>query len=169
MANLVRWDPFREMVTLRDAMDSLFENAFLAPGQGGESSQGWALPLDVTEKQDNFVVKASVPGIKPEDLDITVMGEMLTIKGEMKSDEEKKDERYHLRERRWGSFSRSVTLPAPVKADAVQAEYNNGVLTLTLPKSDEARPKRIAIQGNGSKVISGQGSPKTIEGQSTQR
>ncbi len=162
MANLTRWDPFSEMLSLREAMDSLFENAMIAPwsGRSAEGQGGNGLPLDVTENADNFVVKASLPGVKPEDLDVTVNGDTLTIKGELKVDEEKKDERYHLRERRWGAFQRSVTLPAPVKTDQVQADYNNGVLTLTLPKTEEVKPKRIQIKGS-----QGNGQTRMIEGQ----
>ena len=164
MANIVRWDPFREMVTLREAMDSLFENAMITPLTGGQQQMGGNLPLDVTENEDNFVVKASVPGIDPNDLDITVNADVLTIKGEMKAEQEKQGERYHLRERRWGSFTRSINLPAPVKADAVEADYHNGVLTLTLPKTEEVKPKRITIKGQGT----GNGT-KYVEGQATQR
>jgi HSP20 family protein len=164
MANIVRWDPFREMVTLREAMDSLFENAMITPLTGGQQTMGGNLPLDVTENEDNFVVKASVPGIDPNDLDITVNADVLTIKGEMKAEQEKQGERYHLRERRWGSFARSISLPAPVKADAVEADYHNGVLTLTLPKTEEVKPKRITIKGQGT----GNGT-KYVEGQATQK
>ena len=159
MANLMCWDSYGEMMSLRQAMDSLFENALITPSGGsvgGAGQQGgWGLPLDVTENDDNFVVKASAPGISPDDLDITVNGDTLTIKGEVKAEEEKHGERYHLRERRFGSFSRSVTLPAPVKTDGVEADYHNGVLTLPLPKSDEVKPKRIAIRtgGQASKKI----------------
>ncbi len=160
MANMVRWDPFREMVSLREAMDSLFENALIQSDMGAQQRGPWGLPLDVTENEDNIVVKASVPGVNPEDLDVTVNGDVLTIKGQVKSDEEKKSERYYLRERRFGSFERSFTLPAPVKPDAVEAEYQNGVLTLTLPKSEEVKPKRIAIkgsqQGQKSQMLEGQ-------------
>ena len=162
MANITRWDPFSEMLSLREAMDSLFENAMIGPwsGRSAESQGTFGLPLDITENEDNFVVQASVPGVKPEDIEVTVNGETLTIKGEMKADEEKKGERYHLRERRWGSFQRSVTLPAPIKADQVDAAYNNGVLTLTLPKTEEVKPKRIQIKG-----AQATGQPRMIEGQ----
>ena len=158
MANMVRWDPFNEMMTLRDAMDQLFENALIGTGprSAGQQANGWGLPVDVTEDEDNYVVKASVPGINPDDLDISVLDNVLTIKGEVKADEEKKDQRYHMRERRWGSFSRSITLPTAVKADGVQAEYNNGELRLTLPKTEEVKPKRISIHTSGRKTIEGQ-------------
>ncbi|HEX9116503.1 MAG TPA: Hsp20/alpha crystallin family protein [Anaerolineae bacterium] len=146
MANLTRWDPFREMMSLRDAMDSLFEHAMVGPAAGTERTAEWGLPLDVAENEDNFVVKASVPGVKPEDIEVTVHGELLSIRGEMKQEQESKNEQYHLRERRWGTFARSLTLPAAVKADQVEAEYANGVLTLTLPKTDEVKPKRIEVK-----------------------
>lgn len=149
MANLTRWDPFREMTSLREAMDSLFENALVGPAAGTERAGEWGLPLDVTENENEFVVKASVPGIQPEDIDVTVHGEVLTIRGEMKQEQERNNERYHLRERRFGTFTRSVSLPAAVKTDRVEADYTNGVLTLTLPKTEEVKPKRIEIKRSG--------------------
>jgi HSP20 family protein len=161
MANIVRWEPFREMISLREAMDSLFEHALIEPERPGQSGD-WGIPFDVTENEDNFVVKASVPGVNSEDLEVTVIGDVLSVKGEIKSEAEQKNERYHLRERRYGSFSRSVTLPAPVKADQVQADYQNGVLTLTLPKTEEVKPKRIAIK-------SVQQNTRVLEAQARQR
>jgi HSP20 family protein len=157
----MRWDPFGEMVSLRQAMDSLFENALITPfaGSGGAGQQGgWGLPLDVTENADNYVVKASVPGMSADDLEVTVNGDVLTIKGEIKADAEKPGERFYLRERRYGSFVRSLSLPTQVKADAVEADYHNGVLTLTLPKTDEVKPKRIAIKSGAQpqRMIDGQ-------------
>ena len=155
MASIVRWDPFREMVSLRDAMDQLFDNSFLGAAPR-DTEAGWAMPLDVTEGDTDFVVKASLPGINPDDLEITVVDNMLTVTGEVHADEEKKDHRYHLRERRWGKFSRSVTLPTMVDADNVQAEYLHGVLTLTLPKHEQVRPHRITIRATDGKTIEGQ-------------
>lgn len=156
MANsMSRYDPFREMVSLRDAMDSLFENALIRPFGATQGFGGSYLPLDVIENEDSFVVKASVPGLKPEDLSATVTDNVLTIEGEVKSDQQE-GTRYHLRERRWGKFVRQVALPVSVDANNVQAEYDNGVLTLTLPKSEEAKPKRIQIRSNGRKMLEGQ-------------
>ena len=149
MANLVRLDPGREMLSLRDAMDRLFEESFLRPGffGAGDSASGM-LPVDLYETENEIVVKAAIPGVKPEDIDVTVTGDLLTIKGEFKSETEKKDEKrnYHRQERRYGSFSRQVTLPAGVNADACQADFDNGVLTLKLPKVEEARVKKVQIQ-----------------------
>ena len=165
MSNMVPWDPFREFVSLRDAMDRLFETALVAPRGGGATQQsgaGWMLPLDVTENEDNYVVKAAIPGVNPDDLDISVTENVLTIKGEMKSeDTDDKNTRYHLRERRWGSFSRSIELPTAVDTDNVQAECTNGLLTLTLPKAEEVRPKRIQIKGaTQQKVLDGHATQK---------
>ncbi len=158
MANLARWDPFREMTSLRDAMDSLFENALVGNFAGEQQGRGeWGMPLDITEDENNFYVKASLPGVNPEDMEVTVHGDVLTIRGEMKQENENKSEQYYLRERRYGTFSRSVTLPASVKSDQVDAEYHNGVLTLTLPKTDEVKPKRIQIKGSGQQPRPGIG------------
>ena len=158
MANLMRWDPFNDMVSLRDAMDQLFENALIGfgPSTGMQRpGQGFAFPVDVTENEDNYYVKASLPGISPDDVNISVQENVVTIQGETKQEDENKEQRWHMRERRWGSFSRSFTLPAGVDANNVQAEYENGVLSLTLPKSQEAKPKRISIKGSGQKTIEG--------------
>lgn len=152
---LTRWDPFQEMLNLRRTFDRLFDNV----GSDGEWSQPsmWGLAVDVVENQDEFIVKASVPGINPDDLDVSYSGDTLTIKGEIKSDEEVNGEQYHLRERRYGTFTRSIGLPTKVKGDAIEASYKDGVLNLRLPKAEEVKPKRIPIQiGNGSQ--------KTIEG-----
>jgi HSP20 family protein len=140
-----RWDPFREAISLRDAMNTLFQESFVRPGNLSATNGHSTLPLDVSETEDAFVVKASLPGIKPDDVQITVQGDMLTIRGESKEEEEKKDERWHVRERRFGSFQRSVSLPTPVNSDAAQARYEHGVLTLTLPKSEAAKPRQIKI------------------------
>ncbi len=148
MANMVRWDPAREMVSLREAMDRLFEESFLRPGLlGGSDSAAALMPLDMYETDESIVVKAAIPGVKPEDIEVTVTGDLLTIKGEFKTETEDKDEKrnYHRQERRYGSFSRQVTLPSGVNADACQADFENGVLTLKLPKAEEAKVKKVQI------------------------
>lgn len=147
MVNLVRWNPMREMVSLRDEMNRLFEQAFEGGSLGPwQSSANWGLALDVAETDDAFVVTASVPGMKPDDLDITITNNVLTIKGEYKADKTIEEEQYHLRERRFGSFGRSISLPVTVDADAVEAKYEDGILTLTVPKAEEAKPRRIAVK-----------------------
>ena len=143
------WDPFREAVSLRDAMNSLLQESFVRPGSGQVPGSALALPVDVSENENEFVVKASLPGVKPEDVQITIQGDSLTIRGEMKAEEEQKVERWHLRERRYGAFQRSLSLGTPVESDKAQADYENGVLTLRLPKAEEAKPRQIKIgQGN---------------------
>jgi len=142
-----RWDPFREVISLREAMNSLLQESFVRPG-GILAQEGLsALPLDVSETENEFVVKASLPGIKPDDVQITVHGDTLTIRGESKVEEEKKGEHWHIRERRSGVFQRSLSLSAPVDSDKAQAEFEHGVLTLTLPKSEAAKPRQIKVSG----------------------
>lgn len=149
---LTRWDPFREMVSMRRAVDRLIENT-MGTEDWNQVSE-WALALDVAEDADSYIVKASIPGIKPDDLEITYNKGSLTIKGELKDENENINGEYHLRERRYGVFSRTIALPATVKSEDIQAKVDNGVLTLVLPKMEEIKPKRIQIQsGEGSKVI----------------
>jgi len=146
MANIVRWEPFNEMISLRDAIDRLFEESFIQPRWATPLREGMGqLALDVIENPNEFVVKASVPGLKPEDLDITVVGDTLTIKGQTKAEMKQEKENYLLQERRYGAFQRSITLPASVQADKAHADFENGVLTLTLPKVEEVKPKQIKV------------------------
>jgi len=142
--SLIRRDPFREVMSLRSAMDRLFDNTFFGRDWEWEPVSG-QLSLDVAETDDEYLVKASVPGINLDDLDITFSGKTLTIKGEYKEEEAKEGAHYHLRERRYGSFARSIGLPSAVESDAIEARYEAGVLTLRLPKTEEVKPKRIAV------------------------
>ena len=148
---LARWDPFRDLVSMRRAMDRLMENSL---GDEQDMTSEWGLALDVVEDENEFIVKASLPGIKPDDLDITYNKGSLTIKGEIKDESETTRGQYHLRERRYGTFARTITLPTSVKPEDIQADYHDGVLELKMPKSEEVKPKRIPIQsGNGNRVI----------------
>ena len=152
MANLMRWDPFREITTMRDVMDRAFDEAFFeAPRLWSRRPEGYPLALDVSEDADAYTVKASVPGVDPNDVEITLTDNMLTIKGEVKEEKDVEESNYHLRERRFGSFTRSVTLPVTVDADKVEATHENGVLTLRLPKTEAVKPKKISVK----KMISG--------------
>ncbi|HSB65476.1 MAG TPA: Hsp20/alpha crystallin family protein [Anaerolineales bacterium] len=150
---LTRWDPFQEMLNLRRTVDRLFDNA--APDHDWPQPAMWGLSVDLVENKDDFIVKASVPGIHPDDLDISYSDDTLTIKGEIKEDKETKEDQFHLRERRYGSFMRSIALPTKIKGDEIQASYQNGVVTLRLPKAEEVKPKRIAIKVNDQKMIEG--------------
>ena len=147
MANLIRWEPFRDMVSLREAMDRLFEDSLVRPGVGWPARAGAeVLAVDVYETDDAVVVKTAVPGISPEDLDVSVTGDVLTIRGETKAEEEIKEGNYIRRERRYGRFSRSVTLPGHLETDKTEAEFKDGVLTLTVPKSEEVKRKAIEVK-----------------------
>ncbi len=145
MSNLSRWEPERQMMTLREAMDRLFDDAFTRPfGVNGYST----LPsIDMYQTNDDVIVKASLPGLKPEDVEITVTADMLTLRGEFKEDNENnKDTTWHIHEHRSGAFERSVMLPTDVQSDKAKAEFENGVLTVTLPKAETVKPKTITVK-----------------------
>jgi len=145
--SIVRWEPFRDFMTLREAMDRLFEESFVHPRRGEwlASAEG-TLALDIYETEDAVVVKTAVPGVKPDDIDITISGNTLSITGETKVEEEVKEENYIRRERRYGSFSRSVVLPESVNPDDTEASFEDGILTLNIPKAPEAKPKVIKVK-----------------------
>jgi len=143
--NIIARRPANEFLSLRDAMDQLFNESFLRPfGDGGLIGQDGPA-VDVAETNDKVLVTATVPGIKPDDIKITLTGDVLQISGETKAETETNEATYHLRERRYGSFSRAISLPSPVITDKAEAVFENGVLKLALPKAEEARPKAIKI------------------------
>ena len=145
MSNLIRWEPAREMMTLREAMDRLFDDAFTRPLS--MSGNNWSIPaVDMYQTDNEVVVKAALPGIKADEVQINVTGEVITIKGEVKQENESKEKAYHIREQRWGAFERSLVLPTEVVADKAKADFENGVLTITLPKAEEVKPKTISIK-----------------------
>jgi HSP20 family protein len=144
MSNLIRFEPMREMITLREAMDRLFNDAF-TPSVG--SAAGWQVPaVDLYQTDDEVVVKAALPGLKADDVQISITGEMLTLKGEFRQADEKQEKAYHLREQRYGVFERTFALPTEVTADRAKAEFENGILTITLPKAEEVKPKMITVK-----------------------
>ena len=145
MSSLIRWEPAREMMTLREAMDHLFDDAFTRPLRLGNGH--WSMPtVDMYQTDNEIVVKAAIPGVKADDVQINVTGEVLTIKGEKRSEREEKEANYHVVERNYGSFSRSLKLPAAVELDKIEAKYDKGVLTVTCPKKEEVKPKAIEIK-----------------------
>ncbi|MFO7742397.1 MAG: Hsp20/alpha crystallin family protein [Anaerolineae bacterium] len=147
MTQLTRWEPFRDLVSLREAMDRLFEESFVRPrGADLAPRVRGTLAVDMYETDEDVVVKASVPGIDPEDLDISITGDTLTIRGESRAEEEVEEDNYIYRERRYGAFSRAVTVPTSVEADKAEAEFEDGVLTLRLPKTEEVKPKAIKVK-----------------------
>jgi HSP20 family protein len=147
MSSLVRWEPFRDLISLREAMDRLFEDSFVQPRGGRLAPAGMeTLAVDMYETDDAIVVKSAIPGIKPENIDVSITGDVLTIRGETKAEEEVKEENYIRRERRYGAFCRSLAIPQSVVADEAQAEFEDGLLTLTLPKAEEVKPKAIKVK-----------------------
>jgi HSP20 family protein len=147
--SITRWDPFGDMVSLRDAMERLFAESVVRPrGTSGGGSSSRSLAVDVHEQGDDFVVSAPIPGMKPEDVDITVRGDMLRIRGERKEHQEQGGEgkRYLMREQSYGSFERVIQLPSSVRADGAHADFNDGILTITLPKSEESKERRIPVK-----------------------
>ncbi len=149
MKTLVRWNPVRHPADLFNEFDRLFGRpATTQRPSSYRQSENWGLALDVAENEDGYIVKASVPGINLDDLEITLEDNALTVKGEVQDDEQLEKEQYHLRERRYGRFSRSIKFPVLVNSDSVTANYDMGILTLDIPKAEEVKPKRIAIKVN---------------------
>jgi HSP20 family protein len=148
MANEVaRWEPFNEMVSLRDAVSHLFEDAFIRPAAWPLPFEGsaWSMPVDMIETKESVIVKAAVPGVKPDEIEVSITGDTLTIRGETKAEEKFEEGSYLRKERRFGAFQRTLTLPTNVVSDKAKAEFENGVLSLTLPKAEQVKPKSIKV------------------------
>ena len=144
MSNLIRWEPAREMMSLRDAMDRLFDDAFTHPLSLRDN---WSVPaIDMFQTDDEIVVKAALPGMKSDEVQINITGEVLTLKGEVQQTQEMEEKAWHIREQHLGSFERSIALPTDVVADKAKADFENGILTITLPKAEEVKPKTITIK-----------------------
>jgi HSP20 family protein len=169
MTQMVRWDPFGEFQGLRRAMDRLFED--FSPNRslrsGGENAE-LTFPVDISENDNEITVKAVLPGVKPEDVDITISEGVLTIRGHTRQEKEEEKENFYRREIRYGSFARSIPLPTRVNQDQAGAEFNEGMLAIHLPKAEESRPKSIRIKGapqttevggNGQRVEVTSGTP----------
>jgi HSP20 family protein len=142
---LVPWRPFEDFSMLRREMDRVLERFFGEPS-GAERPVGmWTPRTNVTEAKDSLTITAELPGLEAKDVDVAISGDILTIKGEKKQEKEEKDEHHHVVERTYGTFSRMVRLPAPVAADKIKATFKNGVLTVNLPKTEEAKQKAIPV------------------------
>ncbi|GJQ19696.1 MAG: molecular chaperone [Bacteroidia bacterium] len=151
---LIRWNPTREtsfpseLWNIHREFDRLFDSLM----RGGIQDDGtfglsmWTPPVDIHEKEDEYVVKVELPGVKKDDVKITLESNILTIRGEKKQETEEKSENFHRMERTYGSFQRSFTLPTSVKSDKIDAGYKDGILTITLPKAEEAKPKQIEVK-----------------------
>jgi HSP20 family protein len=145
MSNLTRYQPFGDLLSMRREMDRLFDDLFTRPISNGDG--GWSTPLvDMYQTADEVVVKATLPGIQADDLDIQISDGALMLRAEMHDEHEEKSKKYHLRELRTRSFARSLALPTKVETDKVNAELKDGVLTLTMPKADEVKPKVIQVK-----------------------
>jgi HSP20 family protein len=154
MTNLVRWDPFSD---LRGTMDRLFDEGFSRPWRliGSEAAPEAAFPIEVSQTEDALDVKAALPGVKPDEVEISVQNDVLTIRAEHKEQTEDAKRDYYRREIRYGAFQRAMALPTSVNADKAQAKFDNGILYLHLPKADAVRPKQIKVSG-GDGVVSTQ-------------
>ena len=152
MATLTRWDPFQDVLSLREAMNQLMEESFVRPtaAQGG---QNFVPALDLSENAEGYLVEAALPGLKPEDVEVTVENNVLTIKGETRKEVDDKQRNFHRVERRFGAFQRTISLPSTVKADQIQASLTNGVLRLEIPKAEEVKPRKISVNVGENKTI----------------
>ena len=144
---IMKWDPWRDVLSLRDEMDRLFED-FLTktPEKRDFISDVWAPDVDIYETKDEVIVKAELPGMKKDDIKISIVDNSLIVEGEKKQEKETKDENYYRMERRYGAFRRVINLPVSVKINEIDASYDNGVLEIKLPKSEEAKPKEIEVK-----------------------
>jgi len=143
---IVRWEPFRDLVTAQRDFDRLFRGAFSSQlGETELSTRSWAPPVDIYETEEAIVLRAELPGVDPKDVEVRVEDNTLYLKGERKFEKEVKEQNYHRVERSYGSFARSFSLPNSINSDQVKAEFKDGLLTLTMPKREEAKPKTIKI------------------------
>jgi HSP20 family protein len=147
---IVRWEPFRDLVGLQERMNRLFDESFRGLGRSSSEDDwalggSWAPAVDIFQQDGSIVLKAEVPGMDPKDVEIRVENNVLTLRGERKLDNEVKKENYHRVERSYGTFTRSFTLPNLVDTEKIKADYRDGVLRVTLPTKEEAKPKQISI------------------------
>jgi HSP20 family protein len=155
---IVRWEPFRELSSLQTEMNRLFNAAFdTSPGGNGGGTRRWAPAMDLLETDDHFVLRADLPGMSHDDVNIELEDNVLTVSGERKAEHEDKREGYYRVERAFGQFSRALTLPKGVDGESVTASFDNGVLEVRIPKPEERKPRKITIGTAGEE-------PKTIEG-----
>jgi HSP20 family protein len=153
---IVRWEPFRELGSLQSEMNRLFNAAFeTTPGEAG--TRRWSPAMDLLETEEQFVLRADLPGMTENDVSIELEDNVLTVSGERKTEHEDKREGFYRMERAFGSFSRSLTLPKGVDPEAVSAQFDRGVLEVRIPKPEQRKPRRISI-GGGSEE------PRTLEG-----
>jgi HSP20 family protein len=151
MANVARWDPFQDLLSIQDEMNQLFGRAMGSQPSGGRQAgelgtRVWAPALDISERKDAYVVTVEVPGVKADDLEITLEDGLLTIQGERQFTADSSEQQFHRVERRYGAFRRSITLPSRVDPAAIEASFEDGLLQVVVPKAEEAKPKKIEIR-----------------------
>jgi len=144
---LVRFDPFRDLSLLQSRVNKLFSDTRV-PGEGEDSFQTWNPAVDIYERSDALVLSAELPGVRRDELDLKVEGNVLTLRGERRRDQTINDENYHRVERSYGTFSRSFTLPSTVDSSRIEARFTDGVLEVVIPKAEDAKPKRIEVKVN---------------------
>lgn len=140
---ITKWDRLPLFTSFQEEMDNMLDNFF---GRESYFGMGWSPNIDIAENEEVIIIKAEIPGIDPKDIDISIVGDTLTIKGEKKEEKEHKGKHYHRVERSYGSFTRAIDLPAPVMTDKIKAEDHNGVLEITLPKMEKTKAKRITVK-----------------------
>jgi HSP20 family protein len=161
MATMMRWDPFQDLRSAQDEMAQMGQMSpmlaralgLLGQPQGSATATGWAPALDISERKDAYLVTVELPGVEADDLEITMEDGLLTIQGERQFTSESSEQQFHRVERRYGAFRRSITLPAQVQADHIEATFDNGVLQIVVPKAEEAKPKRIQVRPGSAKIL----------------
>ena len=159
MATMMRWDPFQDLRSAQDEMAQMrpmLAHAFGLQGQpqGSDRATAWAPALDISERKDAYLVTVELPGLKPEDLDITMEDGLLTIQGERQFAHDSSEQQFHRVERRYGAFRRSITLPAHLMAEEIEASFEDGVLQILVPKAEEAKAKRIQVRPGRTEISS---------------
>jgi HSP20 family protein len=150
--SVLRWDPFGDLLSLQDEMNRVFDRAVGQTTRSGDQGMRvWAPMLDIAERKDAYLVTVELPGVNPDDIDVTLENNLLTIQGERHQTQESAEQQFHRVERSYGSFRRTVSLPSTVQADAIEATFENGLLQLVVPKAQEAMPKKIAIGSGGQR------------------
>lgn len=144
-----RWDPFRELSSIQSELNRLFGRTYGVESSDELRAAAWVPPVDVAETQDRFVISTELPGVRSEEVDISVENSVLRIQGERKFYEEKREDDFHRIERRFGSFARSITLPSTADPEGIQASFDSGVLTIEVPKKEEAKPRKIQVKATG--------------------
>jgi HSP20 family protein len=159
MTTMMRWDPFQDLRSAQDEMAQMSPMLAHAlglhaqqQGNGRAATTAWAPALDISERKDAYLVTVELPGLKPEDLDITMEDGLLTIQGERQFIAESSEQQFHRVERRYGAFRRAITLPAHVMAEGIQASFEDGVLQIMVPKAEEAKPKHIQVRPGRTEV-----------------